>query len=289
MRVLVLGAAGMFGHVLFEMAQREPALDTYATVRRFLPGRLAFPNVGSKRVFECDLTATGRIDPELYCRPEVVVNCAGIIKQVSDAADPIASIKVNALAPHILAECCDRLGARLIQLSTDCVCSGFKGNCSEEDPPDPVDLYGHTKLLGEVKRPPHLTIRTSMIGYEPFRDRSYGLLGWFLAQSGEVRGFTGARWSGVTTVELARLILQLIRRPEVDALLHICGVTINKYELLCLAQSVFGKTDVVVRPDSEFQCDRSMRSTRLAGLGFQIPRIGEMLIDLRDYYARQSS
>src|SRR6185503_15884533 len=99
-------------------------------------------------------------------RPDAVVNAAGVVKQRGEAAEAIPSIEINALFPHRLAVACGELGAYLIHYSTDCVFSGRTGNYSESDMPDPVDLYGRSKLLGEVSGPGCLTLRTSMIGLQ---------------------------------------------------------------------------------------------------------------------------
>ncbi|MBI3761949.1 MAG: SDR family oxidoreductase [Chloroflexi bacterium] len=282
---MIVGATGMLGHVLFDLARRVPDLDVYATVRKRDERTLTFLNAEPGRVFECDLAAIEQIDPALYCAPDMVVNCAGIVRHLGHIYSPADFIKVNALAPHILTEGCDRRGARLIQLSSVCVFSGRKGNYCEDDLPDPTDLYSRTKLLGELYQSPHLTLRTSFIGRESFRERGYLLLDWFLSRAGDVPGFTDARWSGLTTLALSRIILEMIRTPEVTGLLHVCGETVSKYDLLCLAQSVFAKTDVVIRPDGTYHCDRSMQSTRLAGLGIQVPPMKQMLVELRDYYS----
>ena len=281
MRVLIIGATGMMGHMLYAVARRQPDFDVYATARHSDERTLTFLRVDRGRLFACDLRR--EIDPDLYCAPEVVVNCAGVVRHLHFQNSTVDLVKIDALAPHVLAEYCDRRGVRLIQLSTDCVFSGRRGNYREDDLPDPPDLHGRLKVLGEVTHGPHLTVRTSFIGHERFRERGYFLLDWFLAQRGEMRGFTQALWSGLTTLEFARVIVEFIRRPEVTGLLHVHGETVSKYELLCTAQAVLGKTDVVIRPDAEFRCDRSLRSWRLAELGIRAPGIRQMLVDLRDY------
>lgn len=275
------------GHVLFDVARRQPDFEVYGTARRLSEQTRAFLGADTGRLFECDLAAGEKIDPNLYCAPDVVVNCAGIVRHLHPLYTTVDLIKIDALAPHVLAGYCDQRGVRLVQLSTDCVFSGRRGNYSEDDIPDPPDLHGRMKLLGEVSRAPHLTIRTSFIGHERFRERGYFLLDWFLSQTGDVSGFTGARWSGLTTLEFAYNIVTLIRQ-EVAGLLHIHGETISKYTLLCLAQSVFDKRDVIIRPDSKFRYDRSLRSKRLADLGIVAPSVRQMLVNLRDYYLRQN-
>jgi len=189
---------------------------------------------------------------------------------------------VNALAPHILADLCEHWGGRLIQISTDCVFSGRVGLYTEEDIPDPVNLYDRSKLLGEVTHAPHLTVRTSLIGFERFHNQRFSLLDWFMHQSGEIKGYTRAIWSGLTTLELSRKLLLLARRPEVTGLLHLCGEKINKYELLVLVRDIFNKNGIVIHPDEDYVCDRSLLSSRLPELDISVPGLRQMLVELHD-------
>jgi dTDP-4-dehydrorhamnose reductase len=280
LKLLIIGASGMLGQTLFKLAAQQPDLEVYGTVRRRDAHVLEFLQVAESRIFECDVEAA--VDPVLYCSPDVVINCAGIIKQQGAAQSALSYIRVNALAPYILADLCERQGARLIQLSTDCVFSGRVGHYTEADIPDPADLYDRSKLLGEVTHAPHLTVRTSFIGFERFHKQGLSLLDWFVRQSGEIKGYTRAIWSGVTTLELSRNLLLLARRPEVAGLLHLCGEKISKYELLILAREIFDKTEVVIKPDDKYACDRSLISTRLSELEIAVPSLRQMLIELRD-------
>ena len=141
-------------------------------------------------------------------RPDAVLNCVGLVKQLDSSRDPLAAIPLNALLPHRLARCCGLLGARLVHVSTDCVFSGRTGGYRESDVPDPVDLYGRSKLLGEVEHAPGLTLRTSIIGLE--LSRKVGLIEWFLAQRGMIRGFRRAIYTGLTTRVLGRLIERIL-------------------------------------------------------------------------------
>ena len=141
------------------------------------------------------------------------VNAIGLIKQREESADAISAIRVNALFPHELASRCRACGARLIQISTDCVFSGTRGMYSEDDPPDPCDLYGRSKLLGEVYDTDTLTLRTSIVGRE--LQRAHGLFEWFLGQrGGRVRGYPRAVFSGLTTAALADLIGGIVERHQ---------------------------------------------------------------------------
>ena len=151
-----------------------------APARRRHPGSRALPGVDVRRLGDV-------VDAVAAVRPEAVVNAVGIVKQRPAAKEFVPSIEVNALFPHQLARVAAAAGARMVHLSTDCVFSGDKGGYVEADRPDPVDLYGRSKLLGEVTDAPNcLTLRTSIIGLE-LGNRG-GLVEWFLAQRGHGEG-----------------------------------------------------------------------------------------------------
>lgn len=193
-------------------------------------------------------------------RPEVVVNCIGLVKQLSEADDPLAAIPINSILPHRLARICAVAGARLIHMSTDCVFSGSKGGYLESDFADAKDLYGRSKFLGEVDYPNAITLRTSIIGHELSGHRS--LIGWFLAQEGEVKGFKRAVFSGLPTVELARVIKEyVIPDTNLRGLYHVSAEPINKFDLLTLVAKAYGK-QIDIEADENFVIDRSLDSRR---------------------------
>jgi dTDP-4-dehydrorhamnose reductase len=277
MKILVLGASGMLGHKVWSVlgnrfetlgTVREPiAHPTFATGDRIVAG-----------VRADDLPSVHHVVSA--ARPDVVVNCIGIVKQLSAAHAHIPSISVNALFPHQLAELTAANGARLIQISTDCVFSGRRGGYREDDEPDAVDLYGRTKLLGETAYDHTLTIRTSIIGRE--LAGAHGLLEWFLAQTGEVRGYTRAIFSGVTTQMLAETLAQLIAdHPALAGTWHAAGEKISKYELLLRLADVYER-DVDIKPDDSVVIDRSLDDSRFrSATGLPRPHWDNMLEELR--------
>ena len=189
-------------------------------------------------------------------RPDVVINCIGIVKQAAAAHDAITSISINSLLPHRLAALCRTEGARLIQISTDCVFSGRAGRYTEDDLPDPVDLYGRSKLLGEVADGDCLTVRTSIVGRELVG--ANGLLEWFLAQEGSVRGFRRAIFSGLTAEALARLLAAVVcDHRGLTGIRHVAAQPISKFDLLCMLKRAYHAPLEIV-PDDEFVCDRSL-------------------------------
>ena len=209
-----------------------------------------------------------------------MINAVGVIKQRAEAQDAVASIRVNALLPHELAAACASAGARLIHLSTDCVFSGIKGGQRESDAPDPPDLYGRSKWLGEPDAPHVLTLRTSMVGRE--LETRFGLVEWFLAQrGGSATGYRRAIFSGLTTIALARLIGELIEKhADLAGLWHVAAEPISKYELLKLLNSAYG-SPVTLTPDDGFLCDRSLDGSRFrARTGFTAPSWPDMIAAL---------
>jgi dTDP-4-dehydrorhamnose reductase len=215
-------------------------------------------------------------------RPEVVINCIGLVKQLSEADDPLVALPINSLLPHRLARLCAVSGARLIHVSTDCVFSGSKGMYTEGDFSDAKDLYGRSKLLGEVDYPNAITLRTSIIGHELEGARS--LVGWFLSQSGPVRGFKRAIFSGLPTVEIARLIRDhVLPNPHLHGLYHVSADPINKYDLLRLVADAYGKS-IDIEADESFVIDRSLDSSRFRSItGFQPKPWAELVGSMKDF------
>src|SRR6516225_6047112 len=261
MRVIVLGAAGMLGHKLLKRLRAD--YDVAGTVRGSAPN----PELG--RVLRGIKLYTGVDAVDLSSlksaidnwKPQVVVNAIGIINKGIAASDPLASIAINSLVPHQLAQIAAAHGAKLMHFSTDCVFSGRRGNYVEDDEPDPVNLYGRTKLLGEVPGPNALTLRTSFVGRE-LRGH-LGLIDWFLAQRGcRVHGFVRALYSGLTTLAMADLIAWLISaQPELRGIWHVSAEPISKFDLLQLVKRVY-RLDIEIVPDENFVCDRRLDSAR---------------------------
>jgi dTDP-4-dehydrorhamnose reductase len=281
-RVLVLGGHGMLGHKLWQVATAR-ALETWATVRR-ASGVLMVPDRALAPVEANDMDALTQAVARV--RPAVIVNCIGVVKQLPLAADPVPSLTVNAVLPHRLLALSNAAGARLIHISTDCVFNGQRGAYREGDVEDAGDLYGRSKLLGEV-RGPGLTLRTSMIGRE--LSGQHGLVEWFLSQAGPVDGYRRAVFSGVTTIELSHVIVDLIEsHPSLEGLYHVAAAPIDKCTLLTDVARAHDRT-VAIRAVDEPVIDRSLDgSAFLARTGRRIPDWPTMIREMaaeRDQYA----
>ncbi|AFM39675.1 dTDP-4-dehydrorhamnose reductase [Desulfosporosinus acidiphilus SJ4] len=284
-KVLVLGATGMLGHTLFNYLSEAPCLDVYATVRsaKELSGWLSIAKI--KKLYSgIDILQTDCIVKVLSeVKPDIVVNCIGIIKQLPEAQDPITTLTVNALLPHRLARLCSASGARFIHISSDCVFDGSKGNYDERDFSNAADLYGRTKFLGEVTYPHCLTLRTSIIGHE--LKGNFGLVEWFLGQKEKVRGFRKVVYSGLPTVEFSRIIRDyVIPNPELSGLYHVSTSPISKYELLKLIAVKYKKT-IDIEPDNSIRLDRSLDSSKFRALtGYNPPGWAELIREMHHHY-----
>ena len=280
MKVLVLGATGMLGHKAMQVLSRRH--DVVGSVRRDPAGYRDHPVLNAlELVGNVDVNAFPTVERAVEkVRPDVVFNCIGIVKQLKEAHDPVPSIRINALFPHLLAQLCVEQGIRMVHMSTDCVFSGRKGMYTEQDFADADDLYGRSKYLGEVDYPGCLTIRTSIIGREI--ESSHGLLGWFFGQKGkQVSGYTKAIFSGLTTNALSDVIGSVIEHhPDLRGIWQVASSPISKYDLLVQVRDRFG-LEIEIEPAEEVAIDRSLDPSRfISRTNISIPTWPEMIEQL---------
>jgi len=262
-RVLLVGGSGMLGHRLaLELAGRA-GLDVHVTVRRPVPE--PFRAVGVRYYDGVDLgSGSGPIARLLgELAPDVVLNAVGAIKQKDLAANVDQSFFLNGVLPHSLALLNPNPAARVVHVSTDCVFRGNRGGYRQDEPPDAEDLYGRSKAMGELTYGRHLTLRTSIIGFE--LAGHLGLVSWFFRQRSGSRlpGYTAARYSGLTTGALSRTIADLLagsppRFPS--GTWHLASVPISKFDLLGRLNAAFGLMHTLV-PDDSVRVDRTLDDT----------------------------
>ncbi len=259
MKILILGTTGMLGNAMFRFISEDRNLSVYGTARndsacRYFPEELSRKLITPVNIENHD----SLIKLFATIKPDIVVNCIGLIKQLDDANNPMQALSINALLPHRLSVICQATGTRFIHISTDCVFSGSKGNYIESDFADANDLYGRSKFLGEVHYPNTITLRTSIIGHELSGSKS--LVGWFLGQQTTVNGYVRAIFSGVPTVELARIVRDIvIPRLDMNGLYHVAAKPINKFDLLKLVASTYNKIIEII-PSNELVIDRSLNA-----------------------------
>jgi len=282
-RILILGGDGMLGHQLLKHFQKNN--EVKVTLRKPLASYTEFKLFSKENTFE-NIEAANFLELEKRIkewRPEAILNAVGIVKQRPTAHDIIPSLEINSLLPHKLSVFSRDIGARLVHMSTDCVFSGKKGNYTEKDPSDAEDIYGKTKFLGEVHES-GITLRTSIIGLE--LSRKTGLIEWFLAQKGSIRGFTKAIYTGFTTQEMSRIIESLlVDYPKLSGVWQVASGPINKFELLKLfalkleQQGI--KQDIKIEAFNEFVCDRSLSQGAFEeATGYVAPSWESMLEEL---------
>lgn len=276
-KLLIVGASGMLGNTLLRYFIEKGGTEVFATTR----STHSLNAISEKSNFKL-FTGLDAINQDSLqtvfdnvC-PDLVINCVGVVKQLVEVEDPLVTIPINSLLPHRLAQLCTAAGSRLIHISTDCVFSGKKGRYVESDLPDAYDMYGRSKLIGEVDYPHAITLRTSLIGHELNGARS--LINWFLSQDGSVKGFTKAIFSGLPTVEIARIIEKFVfPNPELHGVYHVSADSISKYDLLSIVKEIYGKQIEIV-PDDSLVVDRSLDSSRFSMTTGYMPKPWNELI-----------
>jgi dTDP-4-dehydrorhamnose reductase len=250
MKVLVLGISGMLGSMVFDYFSKHTDCEVYGTVRT--------EDYVKNNVFLFDAHNIGQLERETFTNLsfDYLINCIGITKPFSRDDDPEGvkrAIAINSRFPWELAEYTKERGIKVIQIGTDCVFSGNKGLYDEEDPHDPLDVYGKSKSLGEVFDGSALIIRNSIIGPE-VKEQKYFLLEWFLNQpkGGTIGGFEHHTWNGVTTLQFAELCTNIISKDIYDDLLEMSHVhhyipnnVVTKYELMNIFNEVFER-DLII-------------------------------------------
>jgi dTDP-4-dehydrorhamnose reductase len=278
MRILILGGTGMIGHGLWSELSRTN--EVWATMRGEASRLPEIPYINRRNIIENqsidDLVTLRKRIHEL--KPGVVINCIGITKHMKESENAILTIKTNALFPYDLSILCRECQASMIQISTDCVFDGKKGNYSENDSPNAKDLYGRTKAISEIANESHvLTVRTSTIGFELFQPTN--LLGWFISQNGKkAKGFKDAIYSGVTTRYLAHILDRFVlSRDFIPGLFNISGPVIDKYSLLKLIKKQLN-LNIEIEPETITRIDRSLDSARFRELTGFYPASWEEMI-----------
>lgn len=277
MKVLVVGASGMIGSTMLRVLAQREDWTVAGTVRHAEIRSRVEPSLAPRLIAGVPLDDPQAITRVLAdIRPDVVVNCAGLTKHKPEADDPNIAIPINAWMPHWLAGLCRLAGARFIHVSSDCVFLGTQGHYRETDATDAADVYGKTKALGEVTSAGAVTLRTSTIGHE--LQSAYGLLDWFLQQQGSCRGFTRAIFSGLPTVEFARVVRDVvIPNTTLSGLYHVAAAPINKHDLLSRIAVVYKKSIEIV-PDASFAIDRSLDDGKFrAATGYVAPGWDELI------------
>ena len=273
-KILVIGIKGMAGHVIFNKFKDEYGFVAYGIARNIEP---------SENTFNLDVNNTdvlGQIVTEH--KFDVIVNCIGILNK--DAEDnPDKAIWFNSFFPHYLEKITKNTATKVIHISTDCVFSGNKGNYTEEDFKDGVGFYAQSKALGEIVNDKDLTIRTSIIGPE-LNENGIGLFHWFMSQpdDSQLKGYSQAFWSGITTIELAKVVKWAIEENVVGLKQIAPHHKINKFDLLQLFNEIFRENKLTIIEDDHYKVDKSLLSI-VTKYTYNVPEYREMLIEMKEW------
>jgi dTDP-4-dehydrorhamnose reductase len=272
-KILILGSTGMLGHVLYSVLQKESNIELYD---------IAYRTKLTNKTIICDVLDIEVLEKEIVeISPDVIINCVGILLKNSKI-NPANTIFINSYLPNKLKDIADKINARVIQISTDCVFNGKKGLYSEKDLPNAKDLYGRSKMLGELINERDLTIRTSIIGPE-LKTEGQGLFNWYLNQNLKIYGYSNVFWGGVTTITLSKSILYCIGNPRITGLKHLTnGIKISKYDLLCLFLKFFPKKNLIIEKIEVENSDKSLWSENLNEI-IKVPSYIEMIEEMKTF------
>ena len=287
MKILIIGATGMLGYSLFSNLSEYSELDVYGTVRNIKGKEHFFREYIDKIIEGVEIDSIHNVDNVISnLKPDIVINCIGLIKQHDISKQHTDAITINSLLPHQLASICTRLEIRFIHFSTDCIFSGKKGGYLEGDIPDATDLYGKSKRIGEVDYSPHLTLRTSIIGHE--LSSSVSLIDWFLSQENKTKGFSRAIFSGLPTCVIAKILAEyILPNGDITGVYQLSVEPIDKYSLLKLVAGIYNK-EIEIEDSTDLVIDRSLNSDRLQQLiNFKVPTWESLISDMHSDYKKR--
>lgn len=271
MKILVLGASGMAGH-LITLYFKEQGYDVTAFTRKHIDY--------CKNILG-NATSVDDIRKALISDDfDVVINCIGVLNQFAEE-NKSEAVFLNGFLPHFVADSLQNSKTKLIQMSTDCVFAGNTGPYYEESFPDGKIFYDRSKAIGEVNDDKNLTFRNSIVGPD-INEKGIGLFNWFMKQAGPINGFTGAIWTGVTTLTLAKAMERAIKENLTGLYNLVNNESINKYDLLNLFNKYFRNSSIEILPSDKLQLDKSLRCTR-TDFSFVVPAYEQQVKEMKDW------
>ena len=211
---------------------------------------------------------------------DAVINCIGLLNQFADQNKAMA-VLLNSYLPHYLTEITKDMKTKIIHMSTDCVFAGNNGPYYEDTIPNGVTFYDRSKAMGEINTEKDLTFRNSIVGPD-IKPSGIGLFNWFMKQDGEVGGYTGAIWTGVTTYTLARAMEQALKENLTGLYNLVNNESINKYDLLGLFNKYFRAGEVKINPNDKLQVDKSLKHKR-EDFSFVVPSYEQQVKEMREW------
>jgi len=271
MKILVLGANGMVGHVISRYFYEQGNEITTFTRTTCCIGRNIIGDA-----MDCEFFKSILLCDDF----DVVINCIGLL--VKDCENyPSKAIFLNSHLPHFAVDILKDKKAKFIQMSTDCVFSGKTGGYTEKSIPDGELFYDRVKALGEINDSKNLTFRNSIIGSD-MNINGIGLFNWFMKQKGEISGFTKAIWTGVTTLTLAKAMEKAIEEDLSGLYNLVNNKNITKFELLQLFNKHFKNNALKINQNEQLNLDKSLICKR-NDFSFDVPSYEKMIVEMKDW------
>lgn len=273
MKILVLGKTGMLGNVVYNYF-KDLNEDVIGTSRN-----------KEDIYYDAYENQEGIVNIIRKYRPNVIINCIGILNKEAEDNKCLA-IKVNSLLPHYIDSLSDKYNFKLIHISTDCVFEGTKGNYTETDIADATSFYGRSKAMGEIVNNKNVTLRTSIIGPDNNKE-GIGLFEWFINQEGEINGYKNVLWTGVTTIELAKVIETVIKNNIVGLQHVVNNKIISKYDLLKLISTVFNK-EIKINEEVNNKSAKTLIRTNKS-FDYEIPSYEKMIKEMKEWIIKHKN
>lgn len=271
MKILVLGSVGMAGHMITLYFKEQGHDVTAYTVKPFPYCRNIIGNALETENFKRMLLSE---------EWDAVINCIGLLNQIADD-NPGMAVYLNSYLPHLVVDTLKDRKTKLIHMSTDCVFAGNTGPYFEDSLRDGRTFYDRTKALGEVDDCKNVTFRNSIVGPD-MNENGIGLFNWFMKQTGTIKGFTGAMWTGVTTLTLAKAMEQALKTGFTGLYNLVNNESISKYDLLCLFNKYFRNDALTIEMSDALQLDKSLRHRR-EDFDFTVPSYEQMVIEMKEW------
>ena len=282
-KILILGSTGLLGSSLLKYFSKQNDIECFGLIRKN-SDKKKLKNIKDVKFFKINYENKNDIQKILNkTKPDLIINCIGVVKQLINNNEFSEIVRINSFLPHYLAEIANlQNNIRFIHFSTDCVFSGKKGNYVETDIPDAKDIYGRSKLLGELHSLNTLTLRTSIIGHE--LQTKYSLLNWFLDQKKYVNGYKNAIFSGLTTLEIAKVLHKfIIPNRNLNGVYHLSGNSISKYDLLNLIKDI-NKKEIKIIIDKKIKINKSLNSNLLKKLtGYRVKNWKKLIKEMFEF------
>ena len=271
MKILVLGASGMAGHII-ALYFKERSYDVTGFTRRPIPyckniiGDAMKPEDVKIAIFSDNF--------------DVVINAIGVLNQNAEDHKSMA-VMLNGYLPHFIADTLRESKTKLIHMSTDCVFAGNTGPYYEDSFPDGMIFYDRSKAIGEVNDDKNLTFRNSIIGPD-INEKGIGLFNWFMKQEDSINGFTGAIWTGVTTLTLAKAMEEAVNQNLTGLYNLVNNESISKFDLCILFNKYFRNGRIIINPSDKLQLDKSLRHRR-TDFSFVVPSYEQQIKEMADW------